>query len=324
MPKVNEEIEEDYLEVDKPIPGQSFCCLSFVSPEKILVEKDKFLFYHYQRFRLDRYNKMLNSAFSTMIEDNEDGTVELSKLFDMRKTMDSLFKEDEIEFNDFKEKFDDFRFRDEKKIFDEFDKQNNFRTSVRGLKVRGVYNTRQEAEMRAKILQRNDQSFNIFVGQVGYWLPWDPESNDIEDQEYLNEELNKLVKEKKNNDAKKDLFYQEQKAERIKDATSAAERLRKKYDEKKKLEAEANKTESVTEETSETPLPEIPSTSASNNLETTETPVIPPSEELDGSKLNQLNDDLEVQLNESDQQLNETISQLNEVDPWMARKEQSN
>ena len=30
---------EDFLEVDTPIGGQNYACLSFISPEKILKEK---------------------------------------------------------------------------------------------------------------------------------------------------------------------------------------------------------------------------------------------------------------------------------------------
>ena len=33
------EIKEDFLEVDPKIPGQNFVCLSFVSPEKVLVKE---------------------------------------------------------------------------------------------------------------------------------------------------------------------------------------------------------------------------------------------------------------------------------------------
>ena len=40
---VNEnEIKEDFLEVDPKIPGQNFVCLSFVSPEKVLKQKEVF------------------------------------------------------------------------------------------------------------------------------------------------------------------------------------------------------------------------------------------------------------------------------------------
>ena len=35
------------------------------------------------------------------------------------------------------------------------------------------------------MLQRRDSNFNVFVGQVGYWLPWDPQAHQIENQEYL-------------------------------------------------------------------------------------------------------------------------------------------
>ena len=34
----------DLLEEDKPIAGQKFVCVSFVSPEKILKQKDTFYF----------------------------------------------------------------------------------------------------------------------------------------------------------------------------------------------------------------------------------------------------------------------------------------
>ena len=37
------EIKEDYLEADKEIRGQNYVCLSFISPENIL--KDKQLYY---------------------------------------------------------------------------------------------------------------------------------------------------------------------------------------------------------------------------------------------------------------------------------------
>ena len=36
------EIKEDFLESDNKIPGQNYVCLSFVSPEKILKQKELF------------------------------------------------------------------------------------------------------------------------------------------------------------------------------------------------------------------------------------------------------------------------------------------
>ena len=36
--------QKDLLDEDKPIAGQKFCCISFVSPEKIIKEKKMFFF----------------------------------------------------------------------------------------------------------------------------------------------------------------------------------------------------------------------------------------------------------------------------------------
>jgi hypothetical protein len=43
MSQDNTEIKEDFLEVDPKIPGQNYVCLSFVSPEKILKQKEVFI-----------------------------------------------------------------------------------------------------------------------------------------------------------------------------------------------------------------------------------------------------------------------------------------
>ena len=44
-----QDVEEDYLDVDKPLPGQNYYCISFVSPEKVLEQKELFMYYHYER-----------------------------------------------------------------------------------------------------------------------------------------------------------------------------------------------------------------------------------------------------------------------------------
>jgi len=65
--------------------------------------------------------------------------------------------------------------------------------SLRGLKIRGVYQTKEQADERAKYLQEVDPDFDVFVGEVGKWLPWDPDPTTIEDQHHQNEELNKIA-----------------------------------------------------------------------------------------------------------------------------------
>ena len=75
----------------------------------------------------------------------------------------------------FKSKFEDFKYKYHDDLEKAFSRISGAQTSVRGVKIRGVYDSKQEAEKRAKELQVKDCSFHIFVGQVGYWLPWDPQ-----------------------------------------------------------------------------------------------------------------------------------------------------
>jgi len=220
------DVEEDYLDVDKPISGQNFYCVSFVSPEKILEQKDKFMFYHYERAVNKRVSTMLDEGLNSLIDKSSDGTVDVSDVISLKKSIEKTCKEYDLTFEQFKDKFEDFKFGNEEKIGEAFDKANDFRTSMRGVKVRGVYDTKREADVRAAVLQRQDPLFDVFVGQVGYWCPWDPNPQKIADIEYMNNDLNKLVKEYKTNEAKKDMFYQEQKTQRQKDALSAEDRLK--------------------------------------------------------------------------------------------------
>jgi DNA repair exonuclease SbcCD ATPase subunit len=79
--------------------------------------------------------------------------------------------------------------------------------SMRGIKIRGCYPTRELANERAKQLQDIDPDFHVFVGEVGKWLPWDPDVNTVEENIHANEELNKLAHAYKDNLKKKDKIY---------------------------------------------------------------------------------------------------------------------
>ena len=55
----------DLLTEDKPIAGQKFCCISFVSPEKLLKNKEVFLFSEFVKQwgtnkPLEQYNRFLS------------------------------------------------------------------------------------------------------------------------------------------------------------------------------------------------------------------------------------------------------------------------
>jgi hypothetical protein len=115
----------------------------------------------------------------------------------------------EITQTKLQEDYKDFLFKHQTDLEDKFHAKNDFRTTVRGLKVRGVAPTYPEAAARAKKLQKQDPVHNIFVGEIGKWLPWDPSPNAIQEQEYAEDQLNQLMKRNKENDDNVDNFYRE-------------------------------------------------------------------------------------------------------------------
>jgi len=81
--------------------------------------------------------------------------------------------------------------------------------SIRGIKIRGCYPSKEMANERAKQLHEIDPDFHVFVGELGKWLPWDPDVNTVEENVHANEELNNLAKAYKDNLKKKDKLYQQ-------------------------------------------------------------------------------------------------------------------
>ena len=90
--------------------------------------------------------------------------------------------------------------KEEDKLSEKFNKEHAFQSSVRGLKIRGVYGTQDEAENKSKLLREQDPSHDIFVGPVGTWLPWDPDAYKTGRVEHMEEELNALHQEKLKNE----------------------------------------------------------------------------------------------------------------------------
>lgn len=89
--------------------------------------------------------------------------------------------------------------------------------SIRGLKVRGVYSTYEEATKRAQDLRETDKYFHVFVGEVGKWLPWDPnpDSEAVEEENYAEQQLQDLMKSYRQNQADAAKFEKSRKAEMI-------------------------------------------------------------------------------------------------------------
>ena len=91
--------------------------------------------------------------------------------------------------------------QNEERLETSFNSCHNFQTSTRGLKVRGVYPSLEEAELRCKMLREIDPNHDVYVGPVGLWMPWEPEAYKTGRVEYMEDELNQLMHEKTKNEA---------------------------------------------------------------------------------------------------------------------------
>lgn len=229
MPKPD---REEFLEDDPEISGQKYVLLSFLSPDKILADKNLFLFHKFiQQYEFSMRLRTLESYMAKTIQGINTKLDEQASEFDKRDLsgvadlcrasriridthMDSLqtfVKENEntLKESSLKENYDDFLFKNREKLEDEFFTKNKFQTTVRGLKIRGVFASQGEAELRSKKLQRNDPLHNIYVGEIGKWLPWDPTPTDVPNQEYAEDQLNTLMKKYKENDEAREMFMRE-------------------------------------------------------------------------------------------------------------------
>jgi len=196
----------DLLEEDKPIAGQKFVCVSFVSPDKILKQKEIFLFEQFLKKwdfskSMEKFHQFLNFV-----------SYKYKLVFDdVTKDFQEFIKEEyeNLLQSSMEDDFKTFLDQNEEDLENAFNVKHNFQTCTRGLKIRGVYPTMEEAELRCKMLRELDPNHDVFVGPVGLWMPWDPEAYKTGRVEYMEEELNQLMHEKtKNEDFAKTAFEQ--------------------------------------------------------------------------------------------------------------------
>jgi hypothetical protein len=247
--------EEDFLTEDPEISSQKVVLLSFLSPEKILNNKDIFLFQQFLKdyaiqWRTSKFEAWFAEQITGMNKKLEDIAGKLEKVSgpesevsasasasasafaasaaaDVRQNLlriDSFVEEfqqytrkntREITQTGLQDEYETFLFKNGAKLEEEFFKLNEFRTTIRGIKVRGVYSSEAEASARAKRLQKADPNFNVYMGAVGKWMAWEPDPNKVADSEYANEQLNTLMKKYRENEDNREVFYNEQKKSRI-------------------------------------------------------------------------------------------------------------
>lgn len=190
-------VEVDLLDEDNGIAGQKYCCMSFASPEKIIKQFEEFQFAKF----IDQYEW----------DRTADIYIRFAKYISYK--YDVPFNEIVTDLAEFREKekeklegascaghYKTFVEQHGNALQAEFNKKHNFQTSVRGIKIRGSFDTLEEAENRVKYLQKRDKNHSIYVGQVGVWMPFHPDAYRTGRVEHLEQELNTLMHEKQKNE----------------------------------------------------------------------------------------------------------------------------
>lgn len=195
----------DLCDEDQPIAGQKFVCMSFVSPEKILEQRDQFMFSEFVKSwdftkSMNKFTDFIQFMAHKYSLHAESVMAAFKEFVDAEKEV--------LRSTPVTDDYRNFMDQHEEELGKEFDRKNSFQTSVRGLKIRGVYSSQEEAEQRCKSLREGDPHHDIFIGPVGMWIPWDPDAYKTGRVEFMEEELNQLHKEKIQNEQKAKLEFE--------------------------------------------------------------------------------------------------------------------
>jgi hypothetical protein len=213
LPKVDENGPIDYLDEDPEIPTQRYAIISFLSPEKVIKQKQEFfnekfvewLEYDWKVKGMEHFIAFLSKKYNVKVDDMFKDLEEFTKVHN-----------EEIKKTDIHEQYQIFLLKNEKDLESHFTEKVEFHTNVRGVKVRRVFSELGECQTYAKVLQRRYPNDNLYIGKVGAWLPWDPSEHRMPEVEYAEQELNELMRKYKENEVNREIFFEEEKQNKIK------------------------------------------------------------------------------------------------------------
>ena len=154
----------DLLDEDKPLAGQKFVCLSFVSPEKIIKQREIFMFEKFVEQwdfskSMEKFTQFLSFVSYKYSVNFDKLTQDLQEF--------AIEEKDKLFFTTLSDEYKTYLDAHEDKLEEEFNQEHEFQTSTRGIKVRGSFPSQQEAELRCKMLRELDPNHDVYVGPVG-------------------------------------------------------------------------------------------------------------------------------------------------------------
>jgi hypothetical protein len=164
--------EKDYLEQDPPVRGQNYACMSFLSPEEAIASKASFAMGKFTERFADELCGLLGKI-GKAVESSGDESCGAS-LRALKERFGYMLSGQEM-----KREYDTFLTANDGAISKEYSEASDGVACVRGIKIRGCYETMDEARHRCESLKRSDPKFSVYVAEVGCWCPWSPNPDDL-------------------------------------------------------------------------------------------------------------------------------------------------
>jgi hypothetical protein len=201
VPEISISSDYDWIDEDEVINDQKFVVVSFCEPEiETLSKKETFVFSEFIKECL-----------------REDATAEKYRVNFSKVTPEKLVQL----YNDFKTENDDYLAEELKRVYPDV-------VFERALKIRGAYKSQNKAQDRINFLKKYDRIHNIYMCEVGKWVPYNPPAAAIENHETSNVHLNRMLAEKRKNQTEAKEFYERERQERIKQCAEVADERNKK------------------------------------------------------------------------------------------------
>ena len=166
----NKELNPKYIDVlgeDPPINGQKYVSISFITPEKILKSRELYFFEKFvKQWDITEARKEMVDFIHYISYNYGINVEDLLKEYTLF-IKDTNQKVKKHEKTTIEEDYATFLDSQQDKLQKEFDEENKFKTSGRGIKIRGVYANEEIAQAKCKELREMDQDNNITYGEVG-------------------------------------------------------------------------------------------------------------------------------------------------------------
>ena len=205
--------ERDYLEQDSPVRGQNYVCLSFLSPEDAISSRGA--------YAAGKFLGSLCEDLKALVDSLGEASMAVADTHPELSSRVTALRERHpyaLDAKALRSEYDAFVSCNSAQITREYSEACDGAACVRGIKVRGCYETMDEARRRCESLKRADPNFSVYVAEVGCWCPWAPDPDELANAagdsgvaQYSETALNTLMQKYQENVAERDKFYTDRK-----------------------------------------------------------------------------------------------------------------